>query len=323
MNLIFRKYCFITAAVLLLVSACIGQEKKPYVVGKKKIDSLQAFSKKHGIALAELRQFNAHLKKDSVLKGDTVFLTAVNNRKAVLPVPVIEYKVTPIGKSGLFQAIVFQGKKYFLAVIDPRIYKVELYHLRNEQPGSMAFKALDKIKGGKLVFAMNAGMFQPDFMPVGLFVSEGKMLSGLNLSNTGHGNFFDMAPNGVFYIDAGETAGIRSSTDFAKEKKAVRIATQSGPMLVINGRYNSFFTPNSPNVQVRNGVGVTDKGQVVFIVSKDKVNFYEFARLFKEKLACSNALYLDGMVSQFYAAEIDAPPSGNYRLATFLTVVKR
>ena len=59
--------------------------------------------------------------------------------------------------------------------------------------------------GQRLTFAMNAGMFQPDYSPVGLFIEQGRQLTPLNLKNE-RGNFF-LKPNGVFYIsDTGARA---------------------------------------------------------------------------------------------------------------------
>src|SRR5262245_43980718 len=66
------------------------------------------------------------------------------------------------------------------------------------------FKRLDKLakeveaQGKKLRFAMNAGMFEADFSPVGLLVAEGKEVHSLNTTN-GTGNFF-LKPNGVFLV---------------------------------------------------------------------------------------------------------------------------
>ena len=48
---------------------------------------------------------------------------------------------------------------------------------------------------------------------------------------------------------------------------------------------------------VRNGVGVRADGRVVFAISEAAVSFGRFARLFRDALACPNALYLDGFVS--------------------------
>jgi uncharacterized protein YigE (DUF2233 family) len=151
-------------------------------------------------------------------------------------------------------------------------------------------------EGKKLLFAMNSGMFMEDFSPVGLFIENGKTLQKLNNRNAG-GNFY-MKPNGVFFITKQGKAGISTTENFKPEN--VLYATQSGPMLLINGQLHPDFKEGSANVNIRNGVGILPDGKVLFAMSKTEVNFYDFARFFKDK-GCKNALYLDGFVSRAYA----------------------
>ena len=73
-------------------------------------------------------------------------------------------------------------------------------------------------------------------------------------------------------------------------------------MLLINGHINSIFTKGSANLVVRNGVGVLPGNKIVFAISREKVNFYDFAAYFKD-LGCTQALYLDGFVSRMYLPE--------------------
>lgn len=150
-----------------------------------------------------------------------------------------------------------------------------------------------------LVFAMNAGMYQTNFEPVGLLVLNSKQVSKLNLRDA-TGNFY-WKPNGVFFVD--ETgAQIVESTEYTKLAKNVQLATQSGPLLLQNGKIHPKFTPNAISRLIRNGVGIAGE-QVYFVLSTKPVNFYEFARFFKDELKCSDALYLDGVVSAIYAEE--------------------
>jgi uncharacterized protein YigE (DUF2233 family) len=151
----------------------------------------------------------------------------------------------------------------------------------------------------KLLMAMNGGMFEQDFSPLGLYIENGKMLQSINLRK-GNGNFY-MEPNGIFFIDKKQKAYVISTKDFHLND-SVSYATQSGPMLLINGAINSKFTAGSKNVNIRNGVGVKPNGEVVFAVSKEEINFYDFAKWFKER-GCINALYLDGFVSRIYLPE--------------------
>ncbi|MFY8098761.1 MAG: phosphodiester glycosidase family protein, partial [Allorhizobium sp.] len=80
-------------------------------------------------------------------------------------------------------------------------------------------------------------------------------------------------------------------------------ATQSGPMLVIDGKLHPRFLPDSDSFKIRNGVGVDAQGRVVMVVSRVPVRFYDFATLFRDRLACDNALYLDGTISSVFIAE--------------------
>jgi uncharacterized protein YigE (DUF2233 family) len=74
-------------------------------------------------------------------------------------------------------------------------------------------------------------------------------------------------------------------------------ATQSGPMLVIDGKLHPRFLPDSDSLKRRNGVGVSRDGMVHFAISENTVRFYDFATLFRDALDAPNALYLDGTIS--------------------------
>ncbi len=149
----------------------------------------------------------------------------------------------------------------------------------------------------KLIFAMNGGMYTKDLSPKGLYV-ENKIEKQKIDTTSGNGNFY-LKPNGVFYISK-QIAGIVKTNEF--RNKDVDFATQSGPMLVIDGIIHPDFQESSKNLNIRNGVGVLPNGKVVLAISKEKINFYNFANYFK-KLGCKNALYLDGFVSRIYYPE--------------------
>jgi len=151
----------------------------------------------------------------------------------------------------------------------------------------------------ELVFAMNGGMYMTDNSPLGLYIENGKTINKTNTAN-GKGNFY-MKPNGVFYISKDKVAGVCKTEDFTK-KKDIGYATQSGPMLVIDGKIHPDFKKGSANLNVRNGVGILPDNKVVFAMSENEVNFYDFATYFQEQ-GCKNALYLDGFVSRTYLPE--------------------
>jgi uncharacterized protein YigE (DUF2233 family) len=143
---------------------------------------------------------------------------------------------------------------------------------------------------------MNGGMYGLDQSPKGLFIENGQVRSQLDTSS-GNGNFY-IKPNGVFYISNSAVPAICDTKNFQDDGK-IKYATQSGPMLVIDGSVPATFKQGSINLNVRNGVGLLPNGNVVFAISKVPVNFYDFASYFKS-MGCREALYLDGFVSRMY-----------------------
>ena len=156
-----------------------------------------------------------------------------------------------------------------------------------------------KSKNKKLLFSTNGGMYKKDNSPQGLYVENTITKSDIDTSN-GNGNFY-LKPNGVFYLTTDKNLIICKTEDFVNNGR-VKFATQSGPMLVIDGEIHTAFKKNSTNLNIRNGVGILPNNQIVFAISKKEINFYDFAEYFK-RLGCKNALYLDGFVSRTYLPE--------------------
>ena len=153
--------------------------------------------------------------------------------------------------------------------------------------------------GARLAFAMNAGMYHPDRRPVGLYVEAGEERAAI-VTREGPGNF-GMLPNGVFCILEDRFAVIESRS-YAAEPPGCRDATQSGPMLVIDGALHPRFIEGSDSLRVRNGVGVSADGRTAwFVISGAQVNFHDFAVVFRDALEAQQALYLDGNVSRLHA----------------------
>jgi uncharacterized protein YigE (DUF2233 family) len=195
----------------------------------------------------------------------------------------------------------FHGETYATCRVDPARQDLRLY--LDDGHGNVLgnFTALEKqvaAEAGKLLFAANAGMFDPTSKPVGLLVENGEEKFPLNLAD-GAGNFF-MKPNGVFVINQHHHALVVDSPNYATLATPAVWATQSGPLLVHGGDINPDLNPNSKSRKIRSGVGVTAKGEIVFALSRHPVSFYEFAELFRAKFQCPNALYLDGDISDFH-----------------------
>ncbi len=153
-------------------------------------------------------------------------------------------------------------------------------------------------EGKRLAFAMNAGMYHDDRSPVGHYVENGQEQMRV-IANPGPGNF-GLLPNGVFCIREGR-ADVFETLDFVDQAPDCEFATQSGPMLVIDGELHPRFLPDSTSRYVRNGVGTSSDGaRAVFAISDDYVTFHEFGSLFRDVLETPNALFLDGNISRMY-----------------------
>jgi len=216
---------------------------------------------------------------------------------------------------------VFRSASYTVCSFDPSKDNLRIFW-RDQGKPYRTFSALAedlKGKGQSLRFAMNGGMYQEDLRPVGLYVENGRELIPANTATrTGVPsqipNFYKK-PNGVFYIGDGE-AGILETGKFLAQKPKANFATQSGPMLVIDGAIHPAFIMNSTDRKPRDGVGVSSPTEVHFVITTGSVSFYEFASFFRDALGCRNALFLDGgQAPGLYAPKLgrnDAPGHGGY-----------
>ncbi|MFW5641495.1 MAG: phosphodiester glycosidase family protein [Roseicyclus sp.] len=202
------------------------------------------------------------------------------------------------------ERVVHDGAPFTVCRIDLGREEVRLF-LRNgdgEVYGTFSRVQAGLPEGERLGIAMNAGMFHPDLSPVGLYVEEGREEMFL-VTGDGPGNF-GLLPNGVLCIGGGE-ARVIESRRFAEAPRDCRFATQSGPMLVIDGALHPRFLERSESLNIRNGVGVSEDGRrMVLAIADAPVNFHHFARLFRDRLGTPNALYLDGRVSRLHAPGI-------------------
>jgi uncharacterized protein YigE (DUF2233 family) len=145
---------------------------------------------------------------------------------------------------------------------------------------------------------MNAGMYDEEGGPIGLYVEQGEQRRRINLRD-GPGNFH-LKPNGVLAADEEGRLSIVESERYARRRPAALWATQSGPMLVIDGAIHPRFSADGESQLIRNGVGVFDEHTAWFAISDEPVSFGRFARLFRDALRCRNALFFDGTVSSLW-----------------------
>jgi uncharacterized protein YigE (DUF2233 family) len=206
--------------------------------------------------------------------------------------------------------LTFVDQSYTACSFDLKSDLLGVYNLDENGQPLANFNNLAAMLSGQgkvLQFAMNAGMFGQDLKAIGLFVADGKIQHKLNRRN-GAGNFH-LKPNGVFYIK-GQKSGVMETDAYAKANIKPDFATQSGPMLVIDGDIHPKLSPGGTSAKIRNGVGMVDDHTVEFVISNEPVTFYDFASLFRDELNCSNALFLDGSISSMFSAELNR--DGNF-----------
>lgn len=199
----------------------------------------------------------------------------------------------------------FKNKQYTVFIVDPTKYQIELFNIDEKDNSKYDFtKIRTKLKEENkvLLMAANAGMYKKDRTPQGLYINRGIQVANIDTAKlNGKGNFYDLPPNGIFTISFQNIAQVITTDNFLKldsvERSNVKLATQSGPMILIDGKANSYFKNGSSNLNIRNAVGINSRGEVVFAISNEQVNFYEFAE-FYQSLDCKNALYLDGAISK-------------------------
>nr|WP_238987470.1 phosphodiester glycosidase family protein [Roseovarius dicentrarchi] len=200
----------------------------------------------------------------------------------------------------------FEGARYSICEVDIASADLRVFLNDPASGGNLgSFSAVNALlakDGQELDFAMNAGMYHSDRRPVGLYIEDRQEVAGI-VTQKGPGNF-GLLPNGVLCIREGR-ADVIETLRYAAEPPACRYATQSGPMLVIDGALHPRFLIDSDSRYIRNGVGTSQDGtRAVFAISADAVNFHTFGRLFRDHLGLPQALYFDGNISRLYAPEL-------------------
>ena len=217
----------------------------------------------------------------------------------------------------------FEGSRFTVCAYDAQREEFRLISRGADGAYLRSFEAMNAMLGRdtrRLRFAMNAGMFNDQGAPIGLYVENGAEQHVLRLTN-GPGNFH-LKPNGVFWVSDDGALHISRSEDYATLAPHPRYATQSGPMLVIGGTLHPSFSADGSSRYIRNGVGLRDDRTAYFVISSSAVSFGRFARFFRDELHCRDALFLDGSVSSLYAPSMGRNDD-NHELGPMVVVLDR
>lgn len=208
--------------------------------------------------------------------------------------------------------------------VDLRSHSLEL-HWKDEEGKPLAtFARLQQFfqrHNRRLLFATNAGIYDPGLVPHGLHVQDGQQLARIKRSGTrcSQTSNFHMKPNGIFLI-AKDGAHVVETEAYDDRSIRPFLATQSGPLLVLDNEINPCFKKNSQSTYIRNGIGVRTPDEVYIAISEAPVNLYTIASFFKEVLHCPNALYLDGAISSIC---LDCAGDERFSYAGMLAVTDR
>jgi uncharacterized protein YigE (DUF2233 family) len=249
--------------------------------------------------------------------GEPLVRTSLDESEKPAPLP--EPTATNIPTD--CRAVVFDNVPLTDCVADPAVHRIGMANLgQDRRPyGSLAAFAAS-VDPATIAFAINGGMYGDDYKPIGYYVEQGNRLSELNRAN-GEGNFY-MKPNGVFFGDGGSGWQVMgSNTFFNTVGTRPRFGTQSGPLLVIDGKLHPEIQDDGPSRAIRNGVGVDAAGKAHFVISNAPVSFGQLARYFRDVVKVKNALYLNGQISSLWDPATGRMDKG--RVGPIIVVRKR
>jgi len=221
----------------------------------------------------------AHARADRVLRG---LSSGRGATPPALPEAVQAFSVDHV------------GGRYDVCRVEPE--EVPALRVHWKRPDGRPYARIETLRQGlaarglDLLFAVNGGMYTRAWTPLGLLVEEGVVLSPLN-EGTGVENYF-LHPNGVFFVADSQARVVETAA--YRPDHPIRLAVQSGPMLVLGGLLHPRLLPGCRDRCVRSAVGVDRGGAVLFAISDGITCFHDLATLFRDRLGCPDALYLDG-----------------------------
>ena len=256
-------------------------------------------------------------------EGQPVTRTVLDGKgiiEAPSPVPTSVASPAPDLGPSACETVTFEGVPLTHCIADPAQHRIRMANLGpDRQPYASLAKFAATVDTATIAFAMNGGMYGDDLRAIGYYVEKGERLKELNRAD-GSGNFY-MKPNGVFFGSGGSWRVLGSNTFFDTVGDRPEFGTQSGPLLLVDGKLHPEIQDNGPSRAVRNGVGVDAAGKAHFVISDAPISFGQLARYFRDVLKVQNALYLDGAVSSLWDPAGGRQDGG--RVGPIIVVTKR
>ncbi|MFO6447383.1 phosphodiester glycosidase family protein [Erythrobacter sp. NE805] len=232
-------------------------------------------------------------------EGQPVTRTALDGSVEASPEPAAT--ATPeqaLGPSAC-ESVTFEDAALTHCIADPAQHRIGMANVGpDKQPFGSLAKFAATVDPATIAFAMNGGMYGDDLKALGYYVENGERMKELDRGE-GAGNFY-MKPNGVFFGSGGSWKVMGSNTFFNTVGDRPEFGTQSGPLLLDNGKMHPEVQDNGPSKAIRNAVGVGPDGRAHFVISDTPVSFGQLARYYRDVLKVQNALYLDGAVSSLW-----------------------
>lgn len=297
--------------------AAFQSKLREYEVGHKSdslaVDSIEiADDYKNSIILIN-KKIAAH-EKTSIHLNDNFQHTRIHIKNVTDSINKLIKQIQPfIFKIKNGCKIQIRGIDYliFMADLDNHEIRTHLYFPKSKKNLYQledVVKLLESQEANPLMVT-NAGMFTTSYTPEGLYIEDGNPLFPIDTAGSVSDANFYLKPNGVFYIDSVNIPHVISTEEYIKKFQTKDVknkcATQSGPLLVIDGAIHHSFVYGSNNAKIRSGVGVLNNKKVLFAITLDESNFYNFATLFKDLANCKNALFLDGAISKMYVKNLN------------------
>lgn len=218
------------------------------------------------------------------------------------------------------------GKKLTIGQLDSDFSQLKIIE-NVPAPNSKSIKQIHDTNNSQLSF--NGSFFSPEFTPLGLLVSEGKLIFPAQKSDL---------MNGVFLINKKGQPSLLNFSEFQIKQKNILenidFAIQSGPIL-INQNGQIIADKNNHKKAGRTALGLTKNNDIILIMLRQSLldrdnaaTLYHFAELISEseelaQLGIHSVINLDGGNSSGIAYENEYLPELEKVQNIIITIPKK